>query len=521
MTLPPVPDDLPLAVGKPLDTVIAASHPDDTARTDRDRSLVHGVAWNGIVKLLVQAAAWGSTLVVARLLSPDDYGVMGLAALFLGLIELVTEFGIGIAVATRKDLTQHQAEELNSVAALMGIGGTLVICAIAPLAGRFFHDSRLPAVLVALSATFFLSSFRSVPWGLLQRDLRFKRLAIYDGAQALALAALSVVLALLGFRYWTLVIASVASAVISATIAITKHPVRFRRPRVTELKPLLSFSGNIVGQRMAWYGYSNSDFFVAGKMLGSGPLGNYSLAWNLSHITDKLTTLVLQVTPPVLAKVQDDKAELRRYVLRISEAMSLTVMPLMIGLALVASDFVPLVLGPQWHAMIFPLQVLSAYAIVNVVLPLFAQVLNVTGHESFGMRHNILQFIVMPCLFAIGAYLDGVNGIVLAWVLGHPLLGLRLARYTLKSIDLPLRKYVLDALGPAIIACLAMSAAVIATHALLPSSTPAIARLIGEIVIGASAYLGTLLIFFSKRVADIKGFVQQTARLRGVSGARA
>src|SRR5690242_16199212 len=163
MTLPPVPDDLPPAVGKPLDAVIAITPSEDTDRVARDRSLVHGVAWNGLVKLLVQAAAWGSTLVVARLLSPSDYGVMGLATLFLGLIELVTEFGIGIAVATRKDISESQLRQLNAVAALLGAGGTLLICLIAPLAGRFFHDPRLPAVLAVLSVTFLLGSLRSVP----------------------------------------------------------------------------------------------------------------------------------------------------------------------------------------------------------------------------------------------------------------------------------------------------------------------------------------------------------------------
>jgi O-antigen/teichoic acid export membrane protein len=509
MSFTPASDDPPILAGKTPDPSmppLGASPPD---RATRDRSLVHGVAWNGMVKLVVQGAAWASTLVVARLLSPDDYGVMGLATLFLGLIELVTEFGIGIAVATRKDLTESQTKELNSVAAMMGVAGALAICLIAPLAGKFFHDPRLPAVLMALSLTFLLGSLRSVPWGLLQRDLRFKRLAVYDGLQALALAALSVVLALLGFRYWTLVIASIASALITALIAILRHPVAFRWPRVRALKSLLSFSGNIVGQRAAWYGYSNSDFFIAGKMLGSSALGNYSLAWNLSHVTDKVTALVLQITPPVLAKVQDDRAEMRRYVIRITEAMSLTVMPLMIGLALVANDFVPLVLGAKWREMIFPLQVLSAYATVNVVLPLFGQVLNVTGHEAFGMRHNILQFVVMPTMFVLGAYLGGVNGIAIAWVVGHPLLGLRLARYTLRTIDLPLTEYFKAALSPSLVACVTMSLAVIATHLAWPHAAPSVARLTLEIFVGAVVYLATLMVFFSQRLVGIRDFARQ------------
>ena len=479
-----------------------------TDRLARDRSLVHGVAWNGIVKLLVQAAAWGSTLVVARLLSPDDYGVMGLATLFLGFIELVTEFGIGLAVATRKDLTESQTKELNSVAAIMGVSGMLLICLIAPLAGKFFHDPRLPAVLMVLSVTFLLSSFRSVPWGLLQRDLRFKRLAIYDGVQALALAALAVVLAALGFRYWTLVIASIMSALITALLAILRHPVGFRWPNFRGLSGLLSFSGRIVGQRAAWYGYSNADFFVAGKLLGSGSLGSYSLAWNLSHVTDKVTALVLQVTPSVLAKVQDDKAEMRRYVIRISEAMCLTILPLMVGLSLVAGDFVRLVLGAKWEAMIIPLQILSAYATVTVVMPLFGQVLNVTGGEGFAMRNNLLQLAVMPVVFAIGGYYWGVNGIAMGWVVGHPFLAFRLARYTLKTIDLPFLKYLREALVPALVGCLLMIVAVLGVRAVWYQNEPTMARFGLQILGGAMAYCGALLLLYRRRIIGIRGFVQ-------------
>jgi PST family polysaccharide transporter len=482
-------------------------------RQARDRSLVHGVAWNGIVRLVVQSAAWGSTLVVARLLSPDDYGVMGLATLFLGLIELVTEFGIGIAVATRKELTEAQAQELNSVAAMMGVGGMLVICLVAPLAGQFFHDGRLPAVLMALSVTFLLNSFRSVPWGLLQRELRFKRLAIYDGIQALALAALSVVLAALGFRYWTLVIASITSALITALVAILRHPVAFRRPRFRALSGLLSFSGSIVGQRAAWYGYSNADFFVAGKLLGSGPLGNYSLAWNLSHVTDKVTALVLQVTPSVLAKVQDDNAEMRRYVIRISEALALSVLPLMVGLALVAGDFVRLVLGAKWEAMIIPLRILSAYATVGVIMPLFGQVLNVIGGERFAMMNNFLQLLVMPVLFAIGGYYWGVNGIAIAWVVGHPFLALRLARYTLRRIELPLAHYFRESLAPSLTGCALMAAVVLGLQLVWPDGQSAL-RLGTEIVVGALAYGCTMLFLFRDRLERIRAFARQTLRGR-------
>lgn len=518
MTLLPPPDDLPSFTRSTPDALLAVPPDPAGARALRDRSLVHGVAWNGVVKLVVQAVAWASTLVVARLLSPDDYGVVGMATFFLGLVELVTEFGIGITVATRLDLSERQIEELNSVALLLGVAGVAAIWLGAPAVAAFFNDARLTEVLRWLSLTFFLSSVRSVPWGLLQRELRFKRLALYDGVQALVLAALAVVLASLGFRYWTLVIAAIASAAFTAVLALVRHPVTIRRPHFKRLGTFLSFSGNIVAQRIAWYGYSNADFVVAGKMLGSGPLGSYTVAWNLSRVTEKVTGLVLQVTPPVLAKVRDDRAELRRYVTRISESLSLTVLPLMIGLALVAHDFVPLVLGAKWAGVIFPLQVLSAYAGLTVSLPLFGQVLNVTGHEAFGMRHNFLQIAVMPALFAAGAYFDGVNGIALAWLVGHPFLAARLARYTLRTMDLKPSSYFRGALAPSLACCALMAVAVLLTRLLWATPAPTTTRLVAEIVAGAATYLAAMTLLFRERVAGIRAFAQQLVRSRRAQG---
>ena len=499
---PSIPDVITSVTDSPAPTTARA-------RFDRDRSLLRGVAWNGIVKLVGQSAAWASTIVVARHLLPDDYGVVGMATFMLGLIELVTEFGIGTAIATRKDLTDEQAMELNSVSVLLGVAGTLVICATAPLVSRFFHDGRVVKVLFVLSSTFLLRSFRSVPWGLLQRDLRFRSLAVYDGVQSLVLATFSVILAVMGLGYWTLVAASVASALITSLLAVVRHPVAFRRPRLEHLRPLLSFSGYIVGQRASWFAYSNADFVVAGRMLGSGLLGTYTLAWTLSHITDKVTALVLQVTPPVLAKVQDDLGELRRLVIRITEAMALSILPLMFGLALVAHDFVPVVLGAKWTSMVFPLQVLSAYAAVNVVVPLLAQVLIVTGHARYGMRHNFLQLAVMPCAFVVGAHFGGLNGIVIAWIAIHPFLALRISRHTLRTIELPAAIYIRESLAPSLLGCLLMTVAVVLVRAAWGATPPTLSRLVTEIAGGAVVYAGALFLLYRSRLVGIAAFIRQ------------
>jgi PST family polysaccharide transporter len=472
-------------------------------RAQIDRSLVHGVVWTGGIKWASQVAAWASTIVVARLLTPSDYGLVGMATLYLGLLSLLSEFGVGAAIVTLRDLTEDQIAQMNSVSVLFGLGGYLLSCAVAPLLGRFFHEPRLPLVVVTLSVTFVIVAFRAVPWALLQRDLRFKRLAVFDGAQSVLLAAFTILLAMAGFRYWTLVAASVLSAGMSTAVALVLHRHRFARPRWRELRPALGFSREIIVQRTAWYVYSESDFIVAGRVLGKAALGAYNLGWTLANLPiDKIGSTVLQVTPGVLSAVQHDRPALRRYVVAISEALAVVTFPVAFGLALVAPEFVPFVLGPKWGAMVVPLQLLSCYGSIRVLMPLMVQVLVVTGDARFASRNNLLAAVLLPSGFVLGSRW-GLTGIALAWLLLYPLVGVPMALRAFSTVDLRVGEFIRRVVWPPLSSCGVMALAVLGARAAIPSSSGA-ARLILECAAGAIAYPAAMLLLHRDRVREAR-----------------
>src|SRR4029079_13488781 len=135
-------------------------------RLDRaalDRSLVRGVAWTGAIKWVTQIAAWLSTLAVARLLSPEDYGLVGMAAVYLGLLTMLSEAGLGTTIIAMRDLRGKQLAQLHSIASLMGIAGFLVSCVVAGPLAAFFTAPLLQGVVIALSANFVIISLRTVP----------------------------------------------------------------------------------------------------------------------------------------------------------------------------------------------------------------------------------------------------------------------------------------------------------------------------------------------------------------------
>jgi len=188
-------------------------------RASLDRSLVRGVAWTGSVKWITQIAAWAATLIVARLLSPDDYGLVGMAAVYYGFLILVSEAGMGTTVIALRELRGTKLAEVHTFAALVGVVGFVVSCLVSGLLASFFGAPALKWVIVVMSVNFILVSLRTVPQAVLQRELQFQRSAMLDGVNALVTAAASVGLAIAGARYWSLVISTVVGGLFATTLA--------------------------------------------------------------------------------------------------------------------------------------------------------------------------------------------------------------------------------------------------------------------------------------------------------------
>jgi O-antigen/teichoic acid export membrane protein len=433
-----------------------------------DRSLLHGLAWTSAAKWGSQVLSWGATVIIARLLTPDDYGLVGMASIYLGLVTMLSEFGLGATVMALRDLSEEQVAQLHGFAFLFGTASFAVSCAMAGPLGTFFHSAELPAVIIVMSVTFVISSFQIVPAALLRRDLRFRDLAMIDTVSALTLSLTMIAFAYFGFRYWTLVIGGVLSSTLATaqTLRLRRH--RMARPHANTLKHAMTFSGHILTSRLSWYAYSNADFLVAGRILGKAALGVYDFAWTLANVPiEKITVLIGQVAFPIFAAVQHEPAEIRRYLLRLTEGLALLTFPASFGMALVAPDFVSVFLGPKWAGAVVPLRLLAVFVGFRSVMPMFAQILNVTRDSRFAMYTSILSAVVMPTSFYVMGTRWGTAGLAMAWMTVYPVLALIQYWRVSYRIQLPAGEY-LRALWPALSSSIVMCGAVLgmqfATH---------------------------------------------------------
>lgn len=464
------------------------------------------------MKWLTQLLRWSSTLIIARLLTPTDYGLVGMAMIYLGLVQLVNEFGLSSAIVQRP-LDEDQLARLGGVSAILGGILFLASAAASHVIALLFAEPRVQLVLLALSSTFLIRGLQVLPRGLLTRELKFRALAGVDAAEAATLTLATLGLALLGYGYWSLVWSSVLSALVGTLCALRLRPHRVAWPgTVSTLRDSLRFGGHVVLSRLAWYAYSNADFAVVGRVLGTAALGAYSFGWSIASIpVERVSATVGRVVLGVFSSLQRDYAAIRRYLLALTEGIALLTFPAAVGLSLVAHDFVLVVLGAKWSAAVVPLQLLSLYAAVRSIDALFPQILLATGHSRENMRFSLIAVAVLPVLFYLGSHW-GTTGVALAWIVGFPLVMLPTNfRFTLRLLGVPARDFLL-ALWPAFSGTLVMAAAVFALRAAVSGTLPPGRRLAMEIAVGASTYAALMWFAHGRRVRAFAAFVRSTRR---------
>lgn len=474
-----------------------------------DRTIARGVTWTAGVKAATVVMTWACTIMLARILSPQDYGILTMATVFVGLTSMVTDFGLGAAIIALPELSERLAAQLHTAASVLGGVAFAILCIAAVPISRFFKTPSLTPVIVVVSTILIFDSLRLVPTARLGRELRFKDLALLDGYKAFIALFLAVPLALLGAQYWTLVVANVVSAFVVTAVVLARMPQRFARPRFSEVKPTLTFSSHFLTNQLAWYGYTNADFMVAGRILGKVALGEYTLAWNIVCAPgDKILSIFGgRVMPMVLANVQRDAQALRRYFLLFTEVLGILIIPAAVGLALVAHDFVLLVFGAKWAAAIVPLQLLSAFIAIHVVGTPTDRLLQATGQASFPARCRFVMLVVLPAAFYLSGTRWGTSGIAAIWILVYPLLLIPMFARAFRSVRISIRDYAAT-LAPTLLSTALMVLVVLMVRTTLPPESPLFSRFALEVLSGAVAFVTAALLIQRRRLGVLADFVR-------------
>jgi O-antigen/teichoic acid export membrane protein len=487
----------------------------ETTTTDSAGNLRRRAIQGGTVllaaRLVTQVVVWGATLIVARLLLPYDYGVMTTGMIFVGLADLLAEAGVGKALVQRRELTAAHLAEGFTLSLILALGLYGLLLGIASPAAAFLETPVLADFLRVLGLLILLVPFRSIPQAMLERDLCLGKQSVIYVSGAVVQAGLVLALAAAGMGYWALAAGVIVGRTFEAaalTWAAGWRPRLARPGRAAH--GLLAFGIHITLGTLLWFIYTNCDYAVIGKLAGPVALGYYALAIQLISLpVNKLTANVNQVVYPVFCRLQGDRERIKDWYLRLTVLLTFIGTPALAGLALIAEDGFPLVLGEQWRPAILPFQLLAAVGILMVLSASLPPLFNALGRPDINLKYTAACTLLLPAGFVVVGKPFGLLGICTVWLAFYPVLVATLVWLTRGLTGIRLADLI-SAQSAVIAAVLFMVAVVLLGRWLMGNENASLVRMLVSIGLGAGAY-GTFLWFVGRRtvLADLMAVMRE------------
>lgn len=394
--------------------------PDPVDLADLKRKSVRG----GTVTLVTQGITIGiqltSTVVLARLLSPDDYGVMAMVMAIVSFAGLFRDLGLSSAAIQKKDLTNAQQSNLFWLNVAMGTLLTILVAAASPLVVMFYGKPELLWVTVALSFSFLIGSFGTQHGAMLVRNMQFGRNAVAGISGALVGLAVSITLAFQGWSYWSLVWGNLSGSLITTVLFFILSPFRpGLMVKGTGIRDMLKFGANVTAFDFVNYFNRNLDNILVGRVWGATALGVYSRAYSLLLMPiNAIRSPIMAVAFPALSSLQSRPSDYRSYYRSILIALSSLSVPFMGFIILAAEPIVAIVLGERWAAVA---PILRAMGVAGLIQPCVSTVGTISLSLGNGKRYFLLgtiHTIISVIGFGVGV-LWGPIGVAVSYAISN------------------------------------------------------------------------------------------------------
>jgi lipopolysaccharide exporter len=376
---------------------------------------ISGGKWTAFSTVITTALQLLQLLVLARLLKPEDFGLMAMVMVVIGFAQAYADFGVSAAIIQRQDATRNQLSSLYWLNIVSGIFLFLLMWVITPLVILLFHEPRLKALVEVVSLGFLITPIGVQFQMLLQKTLRFDVLARQDIATSILGLCVTSLLAWLGYGVWALVWGQLSTAS-AKTILLVQTGWREWSPslrfRFEDLHGYLSFGIYQMGERAINYLNSRFDQLLIGYLLGPQSLGYYNFAFNLViQPISRINPVLTKVAFPVFAKIQGDDNRLRVGYFSVQRILSMANFPILVGFSAVAPFFIPVVFGEQWHPAIVLVEILAFVALIRSTGNPVGSLLLAKGRADLGFQWNAMLLITQIPGILLSAHFGGVVGV--------------------------------------------------------------------------------------------------------------
>ncbi|WP_069133160.1 lipopolysaccharide biosynthesis protein [Rhodohalobacter halophilus] len=384
------------------------------------RSFISGVFWEGIKKYSSYGLTLIVTAVLARLLTPEDFGIIAMVLVYNGFVQVFTESGINSAVVQKRELNRKDLSTVFWFSFIVGAGLALLTILIAPYIETFFEAKGLGLVLMIMSADLFFVAIKAVPFGLLRRELKFNVLALIEIGALLISSGIAIYMAYDGWGYWALVgkilIANILAVIPMYFYSSFLPKIQFSIPI---LKKVLSFSLYVTGFRSINYWARNADNLLIGKFLGSDALGFYSQAYKLLMLPISMLTGILNpVMHPIFSGIKDDKKRTGDNYLKILQLIATISFPLGVFLFFSAYEIIAILWGEQWMNSVPVFKILAILTLFQPLISTTGGMLMATDSEKLLFKLGIANTIVMVGGMVLGLPY-GIEGVAIGYTISY------------------------------------------------------------------------------------------------------
>lgn len=469
---------------------------------------IKGVAWNGAGNVVKQVTMVVTMIVLARILTPHEFGIYALLMVFVSFSQILAQMGTSSAVIYFDDLTDRFLSTAFYFTVGISVAVYLLLFSGAGFLADFMDEPALHGLLQLIGLVLVINSLSMIQRALLEKKMDFKKVILVEKAALLMSSAVGISAAIFGFGAASLVLMALSQAVLQLIgFTVFGH----WRPRllfgILELRRMLSYSLNLVGFTIINYFARQSDNFLVGKFIGSGALGIYSVAYRIMlYPLENVSRVLIRVLFPAFSEVKHDNARFKRGYVQAISFIALVTFPLMLGLLVVAPLFVDVVFGEGWEELAPLLMILSLVGLQQSIVTTVGSIYLAKG--TTGMMFWIGGInAVVTVLFFIGGVWFGIRGMAIAYLIANLLMLYPNLHYAWRQIDLGVAEGLRELL-PFLLSAGVMGLIVSAVGSaeLLQVFAPAL-QLFLLVALGGLVYTGLLLICSRTRLLCLLALV--------------
>jgi O-antigen/teichoic acid export membrane protein len=444
----------------------------------------------------------GSIAILARLLVPEYFGLIGMVTAFTTIVERFKDLGLATATVQRRDITMAQVTALFWINAALGMAAMLITLALAYPLVVFYGDPRLAYITAGIATGFLASGFAVQHQALLRRRLKFMQIGVIQLTANTLSIAVAVAGALLGHEYWALVYREVSRSVfmtVGTWLACRWIPGPPRRG--SDVRSLLKFGGDLTAFNLIYFFTTSMGQMVVGKVFGAASLGLYRNAYQLMlGPVSQLLYPINSVAESTLSRLQDNPDKYRQYFRTMLTFVALTLMPFVMFLTVYAEEVILVVLGAKWHEAVPYFRILGIAAFLTPISAVMSPLMVTCGHSRRLFWLGVLEAATLAPAFLVGSHW-GPLGVVSAHVFSTYILFFPNLFWGVRDTPVTVRLYLGAVVWP-LIGSLLTCLVLINFSALMPETKP-ILRILAGAAMGFAVYAGFLALIPTTR-ADVQ-----------------